>query len=144
MMFALLMIGVSGWAQSKKQAKQKTPEQMAKQRSEVWAKEFGLSAEQKQQVYDLQVERFSRIKQKRNSELTKDERVKQNQAYRTEYREKVKTILTPEQYEKWQLKQENAKKKVEKKQKGKTSKKGGSNNVSPEPVVDDSAEVDVM
>lgn len=144
MMFALLMIGVSGWAQSKKQAKQKTPEQMAKQRSEVWAKEFDLSAEQKQQVYDLQVERFSRIKQKRNSELTKDERVQQNQAYRIEYREKVKTILTPEQYEKWQLKQENAKKKAAKKQKGNKASKKGQSNVSPEPVVDESAEVDVM
>lgn len=84
---------------------QKTPEERAKAISEKWQKELGLTDEQKQKFYDAKLGQL----QKRKDILAKnngDKKAAQAElkSNKEAFVSTVKSILSPEQYTKWEQK----------------------------------------
>ena len=114
---AMSIVGLTNsYAQQDKKGKskgemaQKSPEEMASKRSEMWKKELGLSDEQTGQMKTAISERITKIGA---AKVLTDKVAKKDAmaAAKTEYDAKVKTILTPEQSTKFTAKKEEMKKK---------------------------------
>lgn len=89
-----LLAGTSVSAQETKgqQTKERpTAEQIAQRRTEKMAEKLNLNDAQKQQVYELNLEQAKKMQS--HAELVRDAR--------NANAEKMKAILTPEQYEQW-------------------------------------------
>ena len=80
--------------------KQNAKRAEAKSRVEKMAEELGLSAEQKEKIKPILAE--EREKLRGMKDLTPEQRQTKAKEARKEIAEKLKPILTPEQFEKWQ------------------------------------------
>lgn len=116
-MAALLMAGVAAYAQqpiknaaAQERMKKLTPEERAKNLT----KRYGLSEEQEAKVkalYEEQDKATEEMRAKRKAEAVKEDRevlIQELKARREEFKTKMKDILTPEQYTKWQAEHESS------------------------------------
>lgn len=127
-----LMAGTSAFAQDAKSTpmpdkqapaeKQWTPEQIAQKKADKLAMELKLNAQQKQQVYDYTLWQVKDMWAKRDQmqamdpQAKREAMMKRNQAEK----DKMKSILTPEQYMQWEkMQMEKAKGKMDGKKDGK-------------------------
>ncbi len=76
---------------------EKSPEEQAKNRTEMLATKIGLSEDQKAKVYDAKLQRILASKEAKKTSPPNQELMK---AANMKYSETMKTILTPEQIEK--------------------------------------------
>ena len=119
---ALLVVGMTSFAQegkekpNKEKMEQITPEQRAGKHLKKMTKELGLNPDQQAQLKTIFMDQEAR---KANPvKPTKEE----GKALRKEMDAKMKSILTPEQFEKWNA--ENEKRKAEMKAKKEGEEKG--------------------
>jgi periplasmic protein CpxP/Spy len=113
---ALMMVSITAFAQQKQQQKKQepkqeqkqkvkkaTPEQRATRQTETLAKKLLLTAEQKVSVNNAilsKINTLDQIKTKYKGNKSKERNTELKEA-RTAFEQDMKTILTPEQYEKW-------------------------------------------
>lgn len=111
----------------KSEAKRKTPEERAKANTEHLNEVAGLTEEQKVKVNELalaKVQKMDAIREKYKGQPEQKETAKQEmEAVRKEFRQSVKTLLTPEQAEKVKAKGHEMKK--AKQEKGEHAKANG-------------------
>lgn len=88
-----LLAGTSVFAQGMKNRESMTVEQMAQKKTDKMTKELMLNEQQSKQLYDLNLQQMQQMK-------AEGEKAKMD---RKAEMEKVKSILTPEQYEKWMM-----------------------------------------
>jgi Spy/CpxP family protein refolding chaperone len=112
---ALLVIGLSAFAQESKEKPSRsemeklTPEQRAEKHLKKLTSDLNLNEKQQEEVKKIIAEQSV----KRESLKTeRKERQTQMKEERTALHEKMKTILTPEQFEKWSANNEKMKAKV--------------------------------
>lgn len=120
---SILILGVSFLFATAQQPKQrvKTPEERAQYRSQIMQENLGLNATQKSQVYALILKKEAEAKAVRNA--YGNSRADYNKAIvpvRKSYKEELKKILTPAQFEQMKA---NAKKASAKKQGMKKAKR---------------------
>lgn len=113
----MLLIGTGAEAQGRRDgmhAERPTPEQIAQKRTERMTKELSLNEEQAKQVYDLTFEQAQKGAQQRaKAEAAMNERMERMKAAREADAQKMKMILTPEQYAKWEQMQADREKKCQ-------------------------------
>lgn len=106
---AILSIGMIGFAQNRPERQRLTPEQRNEKRLEKFTTELNLTPEQKKQVGDLlatesaSMQKRQMEKRDRTSKLTPAEKEaykNEMMAIKAENEAKLKSILTPEQYQK--------------------------------------------
>jgi len=118
-MCALLAFTSAAQAQDTNNAKEtkkgkKGPD--LQQRFDQLSEDLKLTPEQKPKVKALMEEQMKKTRELRNDNTTPaEERRDKMRALRTDYDKKMKEILTPDQYEKWQKRTEDLKKKAKKK-----------------------------
>ena len=99
MMAAVMMIGTAAARTQQDNenhvCRKLTPEQMAKNQSDVMAEKLGLSQRQKTKLYDYDVKRFEKLQKK--AEIYRGAM----ESARTEHDKKMQRLLTAEQYQKW-------------------------------------------
>lgn len=108
MMCVVLCVAVS-WGQSPDGKKHKSPEEKANKVSGELATQLGLSMDQKQLVYDAVLTKATQMKAKKEAlresgvlkEEMKEAMKSERKAIREEMAKTMKSILTPEQFEKW-------------------------------------------
>ena len=95
----------------------KSPEQKATKRSEILTQKLGLSPEQKQSVYNLILDKTTKVEAiKAKYTSNKKGMGKELKPLRDNFDAQMKAILTPDQASKWaQLKAEQKAKRAEKK-----------------------------
>ena len=126
LIIAALLIGVTSFAQEKTNQKQLTPEQRTEKRLEHLKKDLQLNSQQEKQVKQALLDQETRVaalkankkERKEGQKLTVQEKLalksKVNKEQET-MSAKLKTILTPEQFKKWESGKEE---RVEKMKKG--------------------------
>lgn len=108
-----LFSGVFCFAQEKTAQKQMTPEQRTEMRLEYLKKDLALNSQQEKQVKQALMDQETRIKtlkankkeRKPNEKLTMQEKLALNSQIKKEQEtmaQKMKSILTPEQFKKWE------------------------------------------
>jgi protein CpxP len=111
LLFSLLLIATApAFAQQGNPPQQKTeqrqaqtPEQKATSTAKHMEKTLGLSADQKTKVYDIALLRAQKMDGLKNKPTTdKTERHAEMKSIQTAFDDKLKSILTPEQFSKWQ------------------------------------------
>ncbi len=95
----------------------RTPEQKASKRSEILTQKLGLSTEQKQSVYNLILDKTTKVEAIKAKYTTNKKGMgKELKPLRDNFDSQMKAILTPDQATKWeQLKSEQKAKRQEKK-----------------------------
>ena len=99
MVAAVMMIGTAA-AQTEQnndgqECKKMTAEQMAKMQTELMTQKLGLSQRQQRKLYDYDIKRFNELQKKAETHHNAME------SARKEHGEKMKKILSPEQYRMW-------------------------------------------
>lgn len=123
--FAAIAISATALFAQKNEKKNKSPEEKAQKIASRWKEYLGLTDEQKQKFYDAKLAQINKIKAFRDSTKGKEraglgQKIKNN---KDEFVATIKTILTPEQFDKWIAKRSEVKdKKENKKGKGKDKK----------------------
>ena len=146
-MIAGLVVAISLSFAQNPNKKTKTPEQRATNRSEALAQKLTLSADQKQSVYNLILERATKVDAIRAKYASGGDRKAMRQELKpilVDFDAKLKAILTPEQVAKWeQLKAEQKAKRQAKRTERKDAKKNAKVKVaSPAQSDDDDANDD--
>jgi hypothetical protein len=91
------------------QAQQLTPEEKAQQAADNMQKRLGLKQTQIQQIYSLNLTKIQKartVKTEKNASYKKLDR--HYQAIREEYNHRLRSVLTPDQYQRWQLLRDEA------------------------------------
>ncbi|HEV7231688.1 MAG TPA: hypothetical protein VGO45_10195 [Bacteroidia bacterium] len=89
--------------QNTAQRQPQTPEQKAASSAKHMEKTLGLSADQKTKVYDLALLRAQKMDELKTKPTTdKTQRHTEMKSIQTAFDDNLKTILTPDQYTKWQ------------------------------------------
>ncbi|WP_118196687.1 hypothetical protein [Albibacterium indicum] len=101
----ILALTVSGFAFSQERGRKRisSPEDQAKRSTEIMTKQLDLTAEQKEKVYALNLDRAKETQAKmaeQRDDLKK--RTEKMREARKMHNEKVKSVLTAEQKEKWE------------------------------------------
>ena len=118
MLFAVAIASANGYAQEPaKEKERKTPEQRAENMSQRLTKELGLNADQEVKAKAIILKR----------EQERDKVAKDMKAEQAKIEAEFKAILTSEQFQKFQNKQEEMKKKREERRKQSSS----SNEIGP-------------
>lgn len=106
----MLMIGTGAEAQGRKndmRGEPPTPEQVAQKRTERMTRDLSLNEEQAKQVYNLTLEQARKGAQFRTqADAARAEHMERMKAAREAEATQMKTILTSEQYAKWQENQD--------------------------------------
>jgi periplasmic protein CpxP/Spy len=128
LIIAALLIGVTSFAQEKTNQKQLTPEQRTEKRLEHLKKDLQLNSQQEKQVKQALLDQETRVaalkankkERKEGQKLTVQEKLalksKVNKEQET-MSAKLKTILTPEQFKKWESGKEERVEKMKKQMK---------------------------
>ncbi|TAF73976.1 MAG: hypothetical protein EAZ53_10810 [Bacteroidetes bacterium] len=119
LIFAALAISASAlFAQKNNEKSKKSPEEKAQKAATKWQEYLGLTDDQKQKFYDLKLAQINKMKTMKDSLKGKERKgMGANfKASKEDFAANVKTIFTPEQYDKWMAKRS------EMKQKGKEKK----------------------
>jgi membrane-associated HD superfamily phosphohydrolase len=103
------VISITSFSQEKNT---RTPEERASTISARMEKNLGLSAEQKQKVYNLALDNIKKIESIREQDKNDKQKMRDEiKKERESYDAGIKSILTPAQYKKWTEEKEKAKEK---------------------------------
>ena len=128
LIIAALFVGITSFAQEKTGQKQLTPEQRTEKRLEHLKKDLQLNSQQEKQVKQALLDQETRVAalkankkdRKEGQKLSMQEKLalksKVNKEQET-MSAKLKTILTPEQFKKWESGKEERVKKMKKQMK---------------------------
>lgn len=123
LIIAALLIGVTSFAQEKTGQKQLTPEQRTEKRLEHLKKDLQLNSKQEKQVKQALLDQETRVaalkankkERKEDQKLTVQEKLALKSKVNKEQETmdaKLKTILTPEQFKKWEAGKDERKEKM--------------------------------
>lgn len=108
-MLAVLLIGLNGMAQQRNerpnrdQMEKMTPEQRQEKQLKRLTSDLNLNAKQQEEVKKLMAEQNAKMTDlKAKKEVAKNEQLLANSKERNEMAEKMKAILTKDQYTKWE------------------------------------------
>ncbi|HSI75268.1 MAG TPA: DUF4890 domain-containing protein [Lunatimonas sp.] len=98
-----LIFTANAQQEKKTERPERTPEAIAERMADRMAEKLELSEAQKKSIYDIQLE------QAKDRMAKREEMRKEMQASRTAHQEKIAGVLTPEQKQKWEEMQKEAK-----------------------------------
>lgn len=129
LIFAVIAISASAlFAQKREGKEKKSPEDKAQKAATKWKAYLGLTDDQKQKFYEAKIAQTSKmqaLKDARKVATVKDTSKAEFKAAKAEFVATVKTIFTPEQFDKWNAKRSEMKDKSKNRREDKGKNKNG-------------------